>query len=444
MNKFKSILQRPLYVLGEALHQKPTRSLVALILCCAGVAHALAPAKDAATDRPNNPSLVESKAEGVTQNNEAIAALEKDLSERMNRLEERERQLYAQSLETSRKNIDWWLTAIGIGLTLFGLFVAIAGVLLPLYWQRAERSRLRQAQAEFDRMQNSAQETLTRLASIETKAEESKTKTEGHEKRAEELAASMATYDMSAFDKDSSKSNNGAANAEAIKAAREINQTDPKVSDVDKLRARAIQASQAEKSNFEQALLAYELWFSLSRISPSDAKAHFHAGYWAQELFNKNAMPSEQYWFDLLSRHYQEGLNIKPSLSARYNWSLALLKQAKSATPSELNKRKEMASEAEKLLSEIAESSDKNKTGMAPLLAEAYVLLGYFEKCVQQLEICRQDESLPVPVSSVLLGLDGPDWTFDDHEVHWEPLGNSVEFKAWKQQYFTDPAPSSA
>lgn len=418
MNKFKTMLQRAWHAGGEALHQKPKRCLVALILCCAGVAHALAPAKDAATDRPNNPSFVESKTEGVTQNNEAIAALEKDLSERMNRLEERERQLYAQSLEASRKSIDWWFG----GLAILTSLVAFLGAFLPWLMGRKDKELL----------QSELQNARDLVSDIK-----------GHEKSAQQALAKIEEDKLKVASFQSGNEQSPADKEHTRDAAQKVN-AEPSSSDSEKLRARAVLASQKYKPTAEEAYAAYELWFALTVLKPDDASAHFNAGYWAQQLFNKNAMPSEQYWFDLLSRHYQEGLNIKPSVSARYNWSLALLKQAKSATPSELNKRKEMASEAEKLLSKIAESSDKNKTGMAPLLAEAYVLLGYFEKCVQQLEICRQNESLPVPVSSVLLGLDGPDWTFDDHEVHWEPLGNSVEFKAWKQQYFTDPAPSSA
>ena len=265
------------------------------------------------------------------------ALVQSQLKEQTAALETRQGELEKRVLESERKSIDWWLTAIGIGLALIGLVVAVAGVLLPLYWQRSERSRLRQAQAEFDRMQALAQKTLAQLSQHEQAGANSLANTRAHESQAYEMRKKMAQFQPPSRGGGSNESTESSKNTDAIEAAKAIDQDDANTSDADKLRARAIKASRIEHPTTAEVMQTYEIWFALTVLHPQDENAHFNAGYGAQNLFEMSASPGRAYWLDLLGKHYEKALAINKNLhEAAYNWGIALAAEAQAVKNQDL------------------------------------------------------------------------------------------------------------
>ncbi len=270
--------------------------------------------------------------------------LSKHLQEQANglaALQNRQTDLEKRSLEAERKSIDWWLTAIGLGLTLIGALIAVVGVLLPWFWQRSERSRLRQAQAEFDRMQTIAQDTLLRLSKAETEAQASLTNTRETEAQAEDIRKRLRSFESS------SQTGNVAAgvskNDDAVQAAQSV-VANPQTSDRDKLRARAVLASNKTENEVstDQAQQIYDLWKALTFLDSDDseglASTHFNAGYWAQLLFEKSSHPGRRYWFDVLAQHYGKALLAKPdAYEAANNWGSALGSEAQTLKDQDLS-----------------------------------------------------------------------------------------------------------
>ena len=293
----------------------------------------------------------------VALNQKAQALVQSQLREQTAALETRQGELEKRVLETERKSIDWWLTAIGIGLTVIGLVVAVAGVLLPLYWQRSERSRLRQAQAEFDRMQALAQKTLAQLSQHEQAGANSLANTRAHEAQADETRKKMAQFQPPSRGGGSNESTESSKNTDAIEAAKAIDQDDANTSDADKLRARAIKASRIEHPTTAEVMQTYEIWFALTVLHPQDENAHFNAGYEAQNLFEMSASPGRAYWLDLLGKHYEKALDINKNLhEAAFNWGIALAAEAqalKDQDPRESNALWKSAGEKYALALEI-------------------------------------------------------------------------------------------
>lgn len=424
-----------------------------------------------ATSQTPDPLTLQAQLEQVQKLQQATA---EELKAQNKELQERLKAQETALLETQRKSIDWWLTAIGILLTGAGLVFALLGILIPLYWQRSERQRLKAAQAEFERMNQEAQEALSRLdGHAKTGAhvlEDAKT----HASKIGQLRSQAEGFAAGKHNQDSQGSSQRTeTNALAIQAATQL-QNDPAASDLDRLRARAIQASQVSPTTAAQALKAFDLWKAVTLIAPQDASAHFNAGYWAQQLYKMDARPGKTHWLEMLVFFYEQALWIKPDkYEAAYNWGTALGKEAKALAEQDLPAAREMWRRAgEKYAQALQIKPDKHVAFYnwgAALSAEAkainqqnpsearglwghavekykqslqiervknkaiynlacvYSLQGRAADAVAQLEAARQADELP------------DQWRTDPD---LNPIRTSAEYQAWVAQLFPNPIPT--
>ncbi|MBT0570653.1 hypothetical protein KIK84_09960 [Curvibacter sp. CHRR-16] len=328
-------------------------SLIALCWACLWAASTAAPAA-----KELQAPTVQQIQEQLDAQKKAADELKADNKELLDRLKAQESalldRLKAQEsalLETQRKSIDWWLSAIGIGLTILGLVIAVGGVLLPLYWQRSERRRLGEAQAEFARMNSEANGLLDSLkahaadgakaaADATQHAEDSK-KTAEDLNRLREMVQSFESVPIKTADAlpaDSAQDQALVAdNAVAAEAAQQL-AGQAEATEVDKLRARAIAAAQMDNPSDEKAREIYGLWSALTIINPEDSGAQFNSGYWAQELYKRDALPGRQHWFDALGKHYSQRLLLgKNGHAAAYNWGNALKNEAQAIREKDLD-----------------------------------------------------------------------------------------------------------
>lgn len=219
-------------------------------------------------------------------------------------------------LEAQRKSIDWWIGALAIGTTVAAAF----GTLLPFLFARKDKealqAELRHAQGDRDQIRQELQSARALVESIR-----------GHEKTAATVSSAMREYQSGAPHADEVR--------HAVQEEARALSNNPQASDTDRLRARAVQASQVEQPDSEQAHAAYELWQALTILDRDSASAHFNAGYWAQALFEQSPPVERAWWLSRLQQHYAQALRIEPgSHLAAYNWGNALDDEAK-ALPSD-------------------------------------------------------------------------------------------------------------
>jgi hypothetical protein len=291
-------------------------ALVLLVLG-AGVGHAA----------PANP------APQVELLNQRIATLEAQaMQERLQRLElhqqdadkaQKDQQDKQQTalLEMQRKSVDWWLTAIGLMLTVLGAVVALVGFWLP----REARARIKADRADLDAMLKDAREAIAILRKHEQAANDAAAGAKADAKQIETLRHSVESYRS-----DASENKSPHPNLDAREDALKL-QASPLASDADRLRAKAILASEQEgaETSFALAEKAYTLWAALAELNASDYGAHFNAGYWAQRLRYLAKDDEKNRWFNKCAQHYAEALRIKPGLhEAASNWGAALDEQA--------------------------------------------------------------------------------------------------------------------
>ncbi|MDR2324915.1 MAG: hypothetical protein LBE51_05835 [Acidovorax sp.] len=322
-------------------------------------------AVDAAPSKTNAPAWQQMQTQLDAQQ-KAADALQADNKALLERLKTQEQAL----LETQRKSVDWWLSAIGVGLACFGLVAAIGGVWIPFYFQRSERSRLKEAQAEFERMKQEAKaassslqryedEAQAELRRIKREAEGALSSLQSHEQAGKKHVESLeaAQEIAKAFQSGQERGGIGdAANTEMKQAVQVLAESSP----VDQLRAQAIQASQVEQPTEEQALHAYELWKALTMLDITDQNAQFNAGYWAQKLFEKSNNEKREHWLGILSHHY--GL-LPTSPGAAYNLGNALSAEAKKIAKSDLVGARSLWSQAnEKYAQALANKPDHHKS----------------------------------------------------------------------------------
>lgn len=306
-------------------------------LCIASTAAAPQPQASAALWQQLHEQL-----EAQKKASDELKADNKDLQDRLKVQE-------SALLETQRKNIDWWLSIIGVGLALFGVVIAVGGVLLPLYWQRSERSRLKEAQAEFERMKQAAEHALTNLQSHEKQGEE-------HLSKIAEASATAEKFSSGAVASGVQRSNN----TEMQQAVQILaNAHDP----IGKLRAKAIKASQIEKPTKEQAKIAYELWNALALINPDEASAQLNAGYWAQQLQGLDVEGTDG-WFHILCDHYAKALRLDSNKhEAANNWGNALGVKARAMAKVDLEEARRLWAQAgEKYAQALLIKPDKHQT----------------------------------------------------------------------------------
>ncbi|MDR3005575.1 MAG: hypothetical protein LBV14_15255, partial [Acidovorax sp.] len=239
----------------------------------------------------------------------AADALQADNKALLERLKTQEQAL----LETQRKSVDWWLALLGV----LGGAMALLFAALPLLWTYNERKAIKEKLTEADRL-------LDRI--------------QGHADKAQEIAT-----DMSQLKRFESGQPGPAQEKAAIAEQARQAQQSTSLSDRDRLRAQAVEASQVEQATEEQAQRAYELWHALTIFDATDRNAQFNAGYWAQELFEKTHAPQRQHWLEVLGRHYKL---LPTSHSAAYNWGNGLSAEARVVAPTDLAEARKLWAQA--------------------------------------------------------------------------------------------------
>lgn len=355
-------------------------------------------------------------------------------------LQERLKAQETALLETQRKSIDWWFSLLG---AMVGALAVMFGA-LPLLLTRQQK-------ADIEKELTSAKDLV---ASIR-----------GHEQKARDATEKLDSY----------VSGQPQSAAQSVEINREIAavQSSPTASETDRLRARAIQASQVDKPTVAQALIAFDLWKALSLLVPQDASAHFNAGYWAQQLYKMDAKPGKTHWLDMLAFLYEQALQIKPDKhEAAYNWGSALAEEAQALAKQDLdaartlwmqaggkfeqtlkikpdmhmavnsrcyallkereallhqqmsNEADDVLKRAETVLEKYCDRGYEARGEISYNLACVYSLREQYADAVAHLELARLVGQLP---------------------VHWQtdpdlnPVRTSAEFKDWIEKYFPNP-----
>ncbi|MEX8499056.1 TPR end-of-group domain-containing protein [Leptothrix ochracea] len=312
------------------------RKLLLLFLLTQSLAGAAAPLNAATQASSIVESNVSSKPEPAPQ---ITPDQYKELSDRLRATE------YAV-LDGQRKIVDWWISALAI---LTGI-IAFFGGFIPFLMGRKDKELLK---IELQNAKNL-------VASIKT-----------HEKEAKDLTVNLKGF-VTGAEVTPEQTKSTQQDAGAI-----IN--DPNASEVDKLQARAVLASQHEKPTREQALKAFELWNALCLIREYDVSAHFNTGYWAQNLFEHSKSLEREKWFDILQKHYAQALAIKPDMhEAAYNWGVALYAEAQVIQAIDLPAARLLWSQAgQKYAQALAIKPDKHEAAInwgAALAAEAIAI----------------------------------------------------------------------
>lgn len=241
---------------------KPRRSLVIFLLLCGGLAWVLAPSRavyaqvtelTSGTTRPRSEPSKQTPASppkvAANVRAQASAPLEdgKGLAERIDKLEERERQLYALSLEASRKTIDWWFSFLAVLTALVG----IAGAFLPWLMGRKDKELL---EAEL----KDARHLVASITDMRSDAE-----------------VQMAI--IKSYTEDQTPEQKQQTQEEAQNVVN-----NPASSKFDRLYARAVLAGQGNKKTLAQANEACQLWYALKVADPGDARVAFNYAFWLQ------------------------------------------------------------------------------------------------------------------------------------------------------------------
>lgn len=300
--------------IGAYVVIKPRRSLVIFLLLCGGLAWVLAPSSavyaqvtelTSGTTRPRSePSKQRlDSPPKVAANVQAQAStpLEegKGLPERIDKLEERERQLYALSLEASRKTIDWWFSFLAVLTALVG----IAGAFLPWLMGRKDKELI---EAEL----KNARDLVASITDMRSDAEVQMVKIKSY------------TEDQTPEQKQQTRE----------EAQNVVN--NPASTKFDRLYARAVLAGQGNKKTLAQAHEACKLWYALKIADPGDARAAFNYAFWLQlETAMKDAKSQSVSLLErqsLVQAYVQaHSLDLSGRFTGMYqNWGAALNKEA--------------------------------------------------------------------------------------------------------------------
>lgn len=393
-----------------------------------------------AASQPPDPLALQAQLEQVQKLQQAttdeLKAQNKELQERLKAQE-------TALLETQRKSIDWWFSLLG---AMVGALAVMFGA-LPLLLTRQQK-------ADIEKELTSAKDLV---ASIR-----------GHEQQARDTSEKLNSY--------VSGQPQSAAQQDDINREIASIQRSSTATDTDKLRARAIQASDVDKPTPAQALAAFDLWKALTLLVPHDASAQFNAGYWAQQLYEQSAKPGRTHWFEVLVSFYGQALQIKPDMyAAANNWGGALNKEAQELAKQDLGAARalwqqagekcaqalkiktdnhdaasnwgavlcseahallarQMDDEADQVLARTASLQEQHiaewpdsRGALAYNLACVYSLQGKVADAVAQLEASRQADELP-------------DHWPTDRDLN--PIRTSAEYQAWVSQHFPNPIPT--
>ena len=221
-----------------------------------------------------------------------------ELKERLKELEDAARQIHALELDGQHKQVDWWLTFLGV----LAAIMAILGGLIPYLMGRKDKEIIEQDKAQIRQM-------LTEIKGMQADAASSVEKIHQAEKTLTDYASGTPA----------------AEDGEKIRAAVKTVEQDEDTDYILRLRAEAVAASEVQNAS-----KAYALWAALAELAPNDASAQFNAGYWAHEYGDSTQGAEKLHWLRLTGKHYAQALGIKPDdHKAASNWGVALADEAR-------------------------------------------------------------------------------------------------------------------
>lgn len=254
------------------------------------------------------------------QVNSATSEELRDIKDQIKRLEDRERQNYLLVIEGQRKTMDWWFSF----LTLVTAVLAIFGALIPYLMGRKDKEIIREDKKQIEA-------TKIQIESYKNEVESLKESIEGHERTALTKVGDITAAHQKVMNFLSAEQVETAEAQKTQEAVKTV-QKDPSSDPLLKVRAVAIQASQAK-----EAPRAHTLWSLLAEIKPEDASAHFNAGYWAHELAQQATGPELITWLNQAKERYARVLQLKPDLhGAANNWGNVLAEEARAVAGSDL------------------------------------------------------------------------------------------------------------
>jgi Tfp pilus assembly protein PilF len=406
--------------------------LTAVLLCLCSLAFSQTPSPAAFKELQELQSAQQKKLDELATTNAALAKSVQDKTIAI------EQAAIFKNIETDRKSIEWWFAALGIMTTV----VAALSAFFPFFLGLKEKELLK-AQLENARdLVNSIKDQHGVALKTVEEIDQLKTFNSGNN-------ASQSDADAQGI-------------AKELKA---VTNNPQQYSPVDRLRARAVQASKATSPTSEQSQHAYELWKALTLLDTSDANAQFNAGIFAHAIA-KNGSPLAQKMFAQACSHYEQALAIKPDMhDAANNWGGTLDDQAKALNSQDpeaaqalwaqaVTKYRQalaikpnmykaannwgatLIEQANALSSKDPEAAQKLWAEAAELLAQyaiyaplmmsfnlacVYSRLDKLDMALAQLEICRAGNDLP------------DNWRTDDDLAH---LRDTVGYVQWEKKHF--------
>lgn len=237
-----------------------------------------------------------------------------------------EMQSAKDALETARKNLEWWISFIGIFLTAVG----VVGAAVPYFFTKQERQRLREelesARRAVEVMDRDKRDIQDKLAEAQRLAEEAKTLVENirdHEREAEQHLRNIARAD--------------APQADIDKSLRTLRKG---TSAAAKLAERALGAG--EDKNWSKAAA---LWEALTELQPDNAQAWFNLAYARNELAVASNQATEQQRRAVCDA-WEKVIRLEPENSAAWsNWGNALASWARTLQGEAATEKFALASE---------------------------------------------------------------------------------------------------
>jgi Plant specific mitochondrial import receptor subunit TOM20 len=239
-------------------------------------------------------------------------------------------------IERDRKGIEFWFAALAIMTTI----VAAIGALFPYLMTRKDKELLKVELAgvkndrtDIQRMKDDVQKDKAELQIELQNAKDTVASIRYQHSSAEKSATSMSNLlaEFSSANKPSE-----AEKVEVTKQAESI-ANDPNASQIDKLRARAVEASQHEKPTLEQAEIAFDLWKAIAVENPQDDNALVNSAYWAGITAELSETVNKIHWLHQAQKLNEQTLKINPKeRDAANNWGVALGKEADEVAKSDL------------------------------------------------------------------------------------------------------------
>lgn len=245
------------------------------------------------------------------------------LKGRVKELEATERQDYTLELDGQRKQVDWWLSFLGIMLAGLAILVTVAGIAIPYVMARKDKEIIDLDKKSIEQDKAQIKVLLEEVKGMKVDAEHSVEEIHRHEAEAEAAKKAVMNFQSGSP---------SAGNVEIQEAAAKIEQ-DKTADPLLRLRAEAVSASKPESTE-----KAYKLWAALAEFHADDETIQFNAGYWAQHLGEQVQGDEKLYWLRQAGRHYEQALKLNPNMhEALYNWGNALDDEGRALLSVDLN-----------------------------------------------------------------------------------------------------------